>query len=135
MLLEGKNVFLTGGSRGIGKAAIMELVKNGANVAFTYVSSEEGAKDTVAKAKEINPNAKLLEIAKHYVEKAIAKGILSSDRLELLETKPRVVLNEMTVYEKSLREAYLRDSLGEGDYPHTTKQTVVRPEPRSGHRR
>lgn len=60
MLLEGKNVFLTGGSRGIGKAAIMELVREGANVAFTYISSEDGAKDTVAKAKEINPKCKIL---------------------------------------------------------------------------
>lgn len=60
MLLKGINVFLTGGSRGIGKAAVLELVKNGANVVFTYVSSEEGAKDTVKKAKEINPEAKVI---------------------------------------------------------------------------
>lgn len=60
MLLKGINVFLTGGSRGIGKAAIFELVRNGANVAFTYISSEEGAKDTVAKAKEINPDSKVI---------------------------------------------------------------------------
>src|SRR4030042_4422406 len=60
MLLKGKNVFLTGGSRGIGKAAVYELVKNGANVAFTYVSSEEGAKDTVKNAKKLNPDAKVV---------------------------------------------------------------------------
>lgn len=57
-LLEGKNVFLTGGSRGIGKAAVLELTKYGANVAFSYVSSEAGAKDTVEQIKKINPNAK-----------------------------------------------------------------------------
>ncbi len=60
MILQDKNIFLTGGSRGIGKAAVLELVKHGANIAFTYVSSEEGAKDTVKKAKEINPNCKIL---------------------------------------------------------------------------
>lgn len=59
-LLAGKNVFLTGGSRGIGKSAVLELVKHGANVAFTYVSSDAGAKDTVEKAKAINPDAKVL---------------------------------------------------------------------------
>jgi 3-oxoacyl-[acyl-carrier protein] reductase len=60
MLLKDKNVFLTGGSRGIGKYAIFELVKHGANVAFTYISSEEGAKDTVKEALKINPNAKMI---------------------------------------------------------------------------
>jgi 3-oxoacyl-[acyl-carrier protein] reductase len=59
MLLKGKNVFLTGGSRGIGKHAIYELVRHGANVAFTYVSSEEGAKDTVTNCKKINPESKV----------------------------------------------------------------------------
>ena len=62
MLLKGKNVFLTGGSRGIGKYAVYELVKYGANVAFTYISSEEGAKDTVENGKKINPDS----IIKYY---------------------------------------------------------------------
>ena len=56
MLLKGTKVFLTGGSRGIGKAAVFELVKQGADVAFTYVNSEKGAIDTVDQAKKINPD-------------------------------------------------------------------------------
>lgn len=57
MLLADTNIFLTGGSRGIGKYAIFELVKQGANVAFTYVASETGAKDTVTQCKQISPDA------------------------------------------------------------------------------
>lgn len=43
-LLEGKNALVTGASRGIGEAIAIEFAKHGANVAFTYLSSEEKAK-------------------------------------------------------------------------------------------
>ena len=40
-LLEGKTVIVTGASKGIGKAIATKLVEQGANVAFTYLSSVE----------------------------------------------------------------------------------------------
>ena len=42
-LIKGKNILLTGGSRGIGKSIVQVLIKNGANVGFTYSSSEDAA--------------------------------------------------------------------------------------------
>ena len=42
-LLEGKNVIITGASRGIGKGIAEVFGKHGANVAFTYSSSEAPA--------------------------------------------------------------------------------------------
>lgn len=42
-LLSGKTAIITGGSRGIGKGIAEVFAKNGANVAFTYSSSEESA--------------------------------------------------------------------------------------------
>ena len=42
-LLEGKNALVTGASRGLGEAIAHEFAKQGANVAFTYLSSEEKA--------------------------------------------------------------------------------------------
>ena len=43
-LLEGKNVIITGASRGIGKGIVKVFAKHGANIAFSYHSSEEKAK-------------------------------------------------------------------------------------------
>ena len=42
-LLENKVVLITGGSKGIGKGIALECAKQGANIAFTYLSSEEKA--------------------------------------------------------------------------------------------
>ncbi|MCP4602854.1 MAG: SDR family oxidoreductase [Proteobacteria bacterium] len=62
MLLKGKNIFFTGGSRGIGHDAVIELVKHGANIAFTYVNNENAAESTLEEIKATNPDAK----AKYY---------------------------------------------------------------------
>lgn len=43
-LLPGKVALITGATRGIGRGIALTFAKNGANIAFTYVSSEEKAK-------------------------------------------------------------------------------------------
>lgn len=48
MLLENKVVLITGGTRGIGKAIVERCYAEGANVAFTYVSSDEKANALIA---------------------------------------------------------------------------------------
>jgi 3-oxoacyl-[acyl-carrier protein] reductase len=45
MLLKGKVAIVTGGTRGIGLAIVEAFVREGAQVAFTYVSSEQSAKE------------------------------------------------------------------------------------------
>lgn len=42
-LLKGKTVIITGATRGIGKGVALKLAEQGANIAFTYVSSKEKA--------------------------------------------------------------------------------------------
>lgn len=52
-LLEGKTVIITGASRGIGRGIAEVFAKQGANIAFTYRSSEEKA---IALEKELSAN-------------------------------------------------------------------------------
>ncbi len=45
--LENKNVFVTGGSRGIGAAIVKQLADDGARVAFTYSSQQAAAEEVL----------------------------------------------------------------------------------------
>lgn len=65
-LLQDKVAIITGGSRGIGEAIARKFAANGANIAFSYVSSDEKAKSleeelsaTGIKAKAYKSNAAL----------------------------------------------------------------------------
>ena len=48
MLLSGKKIIVTGGSRGIGASIVQILADSGAQVAFTYSSNEESAKKVLS---------------------------------------------------------------------------------------
>lgn len=77
-LLEGKVALITGASRGIGKAIAEKCAAHGANVAFTYMSSEEKAraleKELEAygvKAKGYKSDAALFDAAASLVDEVI----------------------------------------------------------------
>ncbi len=50
--------FVTGGSRGIGEAVVIEAAIQGHDVAFTYCTNEMAAKETIARAKAEAPSAR-----------------------------------------------------------------------------
>lgn len=50
------NAFVTGGSRGIGRAIVLKYVGEGWGVAFTYSSNQAAAEETIALAKALNPS-------------------------------------------------------------------------------
>ena len=86
-LLEGKNVIITGASRGIGKGIAEVFAKHGANIAFTYRSSDEKAKaleDELSangcKAKGYKSDASDFDAAQQ-----LAKDVLNSERPENLD--------------------------------------------------
>jgi 3-oxoacyl-[acyl-carrier protein] reductase len=55
--LSGKSAVVTGGSRGIGRAIVLRLAAQGADVAFSYVSNEAAAKDTAAAVEALGRKA------------------------------------------------------------------------------
>lgn len=57
-LLENKVALITGGSRGIGQAIAQKFAEHGANIAFTYLSSDEKAKALESKLSELGIKAK-----------------------------------------------------------------------------
>lgn len=57
---EGRNVLVTGGGRGIGRASALRLAGEGANVAVSYVSRREEAESAAAKIEELGVKSVVL---------------------------------------------------------------------------
>jgi len=70
-LLQGKVAIITGASRGIGKGIAEVFAKNGADIAFTYVSSDEKAKFGI-KAKGYKSDASNYKSAEEFINNVMA---------------------------------------------------------------
>ncbi|HEY5628911.1 MAG TPA: 3-oxoacyl-[acyl-carrier-protein] reductase [Candidatus Limnocylindrales bacterium] len=55
--LSGKSAVVTGGSRGIGRAIVLRLAEQGADVAFSYASNEAAARETAAAVEALGRRA------------------------------------------------------------------------------
>ena len=60
-LLENKNVIITGGSRGIGKAIAEKFAQNGANLAITCIKMSDEALELVKDLESLGVKAKVYE--------------------------------------------------------------------------
>ena len=55
--LQNKVALVTGGSKGIGKALVLKLASQGANIVFNYAKDEAAANQTVKEIEQLGTNA------------------------------------------------------------------------------
>lgn len=96
------NVFVTGGSRGIGRAIVLRMVKEGWGCALTYVDDRAAAEETVSMAHAISPETTV----KHYqmdstssasVENAAERALADFGDIHALVNNAAIVRNNAAV--------------------------------------
>jgi glucose 1-dehydrogenase len=112
MLLKNKVAIVTGGNSGIGKAIVLELARQGANITIDYISHPE-ATDELEKQvaslgdRAIGVDADVSQIAD--LERLIAASVKAFGRLDIMvnnagvETRTSVLDTSEEQYEKVLR--------------------------------
>lgn len=86
MKLEGKNALVTGASLGIGRAAAIELAREGANVAINFRSNVEAAQEVASEIESLGRKALLVQADvadQQAVEEIVAKTVSEFGRLDL----------------------------------------------------
>jgi 3-oxoacyl-[acyl-carrier protein] reductase len=94
--LTGKVALVTGGSRGIGRAAAEALAKQGAHVVINYVSNEAAARETAQAIEQAGGKAELVQfdVANgEAAEKAITEVAKRLGRLDILVASAGVAID------------------------------------------
>jgi 3-oxoacyl-[acyl-carrier protein] reductase len=86
-LLEGKKAFITGGSRGLGKALCEVFAREGADVAFNYHSDDAAAQQTLQCLEKLGVKAFAYKVSvtdKDAIKEMVADIIKNFGRLDIL---------------------------------------------------
>lgn len=95
-ILKEKVAFVTGGTRGMGRAIVERLAKEGASVAFTYVSSDEKAKLIVDEITESGGKALAIKAdggTKGAVENAIEQAVAEFKKIDILVNNAAIAVS------------------------------------------
>jgi 3-oxoacyl-[acyl-carrier protein] reductase len=78
-----KRAVITGGSRGIGRAIVLALYAQGADIIFTYLGNDAAAEETIRLCKEMDKDGKILKIKGDISSPDFAKEVANLAKNEL----------------------------------------------------
>lgn len=87
MSIKEKNIIVSGGSRGIGKAVVLALAGQGANVAFTFLSNNEAAKEVLSESQSLRGKVKAYQVdirEQPQVEKMISEVVAERGSIDVV---------------------------------------------------
>ena len=98
-MLKGQNALVTGGSRGIGRAVVLELAKQGANVGFFYAGNRQAAEETLELLAAYPVKAKALQVDvadREQVEEAVKAMEQDLGPIQILVNNAGRTLDKLT---------------------------------------
>jgi 3-oxoacyl-[acyl-carrier protein] reductase len=96
--LAGKIAIVTGGSRGIGRAASVSLAQAGAHVVVNYRSNQEAAKDTLRRIEEAGGSGEVLgfDVADpEAVDAAVKEAVQRNGRIDILVNNAGISIDQL----------------------------------------
>jgi 3-oxoacyl-[acyl-carrier protein] reductase len=96
--LSGKSALVTGGSRGIGRAIVVRLATQGADVAFTYKGNTKAAADTTSIVEGLGRRSLAIQGDAAQVETAevVVKGVLEAfGRIDILVNNAGITRDDL----------------------------------------